>query len=68
MSHSDTLQLELNLNTDGNMNPVPEIVSGLTSAQIKWSVYNGDVLKILRELPDETYNRLLGRLSKYARR
>ena len=50
------MQLELNLNTDGNMNPVPEIVSGLTSAKIKWSVYNGDALKILRELPDETYN------------
>lgn len=35
---------------------VPRISSGSTKSNVDWTVYNGDAVEILQELPNESYN------------
>jgi DNA modification methylase len=50
------MQLNLELKANDQMIEISRVTAKCTMSKIKWQVYNGDTLEVLKELPDESYN------------
>lgn len=47
---------KFDLGNKSDMLNEPRVYSGLTKSNVAWTVYNGDALEVLRELPTDSFN------------